>query len=104
MSSSFLPCDKLRDCEETKQPNIDYFQIFGWRFNNVGLPVNVNRQADDFLLLKGKDWRTHCGKAFQYKDGCWEEQESLVMPSLDFLTAAEGLFIALSSAENLPWS
>ena len=30
MSSSFLPCDKLRDCEETKQPNNDYFHIFGW--------------------------------------------------------------------------
>ena len=57
-----------------------------------------------FLLLNGEDWRSHSCKAFQYFDGCWEESDRVVMPSLDLLTAIEGLFIALTSIENLPWS
>ena len=56
-----------------------------------------------FLLLQGEDWRSHKCKSFQYIQGCWQEQERISMPSLDFLTAAEGLFIELSKLEIIPW-
>ena len=53
------------------------------------------------LLLNGENWRSHKCNAFQYLDGCWQEEEFVLMPSLNYLTAAEGLFITLSEKEKL---
>ena len=51
-----------------------------------------------FLLLSGENWRSHKCKAFQYVEGCWQEEDKLKMPALDLLTATEGLFILSGSA------
>ena len=72
--------------------------------NISGYQLLSNDRLIIFLLLDGKNWRSHSYKPFHYIDGCWEEKEKLTLPSLDLLTAVEGLFIKLSEEKsNLTW-